>query len=260
MDRFAGQTVLITGGGSGIGAGCAYAFAAERARVAVVDRDGPAAAATATAIRERGGEALALVGDVSDPTAVEGAVTAVCDTWQRIDVLINSAGHSPLWAPLHECTDTAFEALVAVHLRGTFLVTRAVLPTMLAQQYGRIVNISSVNYRGKGNNPIYAAVKAAQYALANSIALEYGPAGITANTIAPGLTDTPLTRHPTDEHDPQRRTELMSAGFEAVRTRTRGVQRVGTVADQANAVMFFADPASSYVTGQIVDVAGTCWM
>jgi 3-oxoacyl-[acyl-carrier protein] reductase len=193
--RLAGRIALVTGASSGIGRGVAMAFAREGAEV-VVNHPHAAEAAAAeeicTEIRALGRRALACQADVSDDQAVAGMVAAALEQFGRIDILVNNAGIAAS-APVHEIAVEQWDRVIAVHLRGTFLVTRALLPQMLARGSGRIINTASqLAYKGAPGFAHYTAAKGAILSFTRTLALELGSSGITANCVAPGATRTPM--------------------------------------------------------------------
>lgn len=190
-----GQVALVTGASSGIGRGVALAFAREGAKVVVnypADGEAARAAEVCGQIAQGGGEALALRADVSVPGEVEAMVSATLSRFGRPDILVNNAGIATAGA-VHELAIEDWDRLIAVHLRGTFLVTRAVLPHMYARGSGRIINTASqLAYKGAPGFAHYTAAKAGIIAFTRSLALEIGDRGINVNCVAPGATMTPM--------------------------------------------------------------------
>jgi 3-oxoacyl-[acyl-carrier protein] reductase len=193
--RLAGQVALVTGSSSGIGRGVVAAFAREGAAVVV---NHPTAAESADAeqlaqaIRAAGGRALVVQADVSEPPDVDRLVGACLDAYGRVDVLVNNAGIAAA-APVEDIPVEQWDRVIAVHLRGTFLMTRRVLPTMYAQGAGRIINTASqLAYKGAPGFSHYTAAKGAIIAFTRSVALEIGSRGVTINCVAPGATRTPI--------------------------------------------------------------------
>lgn len=193
--KLAGQVAIVTGSSSGIGRGVATAFAREGAAV-VVNHPTAAEAAdaggVAEAIRRDGGRAIVVQADVSEPSDVERLVGACLEAYGRVDVLVNNAGIAAA-APVEAIPVEQWDRVIAVHLRGTFLMTRRVLPTMYAQRAGRIINTASqLAYKGAPGFSHYTAAKGAIIAFTRSVALEIGDRGITINCVAPGATRTPI--------------------------------------------------------------------
>jgi 3-oxoacyl-[acyl-carrier protein] reductase len=191
----AGQVALVTGASSGIGRGVAVAFGREGMKVAVnypTGAEAAAAAAVCEEVRRAGGEAVAVRADVSEPAEVRSMVAVALERFGAPDVLVNNAGIATA-APVHEMPVEIWDRLVAVHLRGTFLVTREVLPHMYARGSGRIISTASqLAYKGAPGFAHYAAAKAGIVAFTRTVALEIGDRGININCVAPGATMTPM--------------------------------------------------------------------
>lgn len=237
---------MITGAGSGIGREIALRLAARGMAIAALDRRGDAAAATAAAIERGGGRALVLEADVSDSAAVAEAARLAGTALGPPTVLVNSAGIAA-FDPLPAMTDLAFDRMIAVHLRGTFLTCRALLPGMAAIGWGRVVNISSTAALNGGGPGLahYAAAKAGVIGLTKALALEYGPAGVTVNAIAPGLVDTPLIRAAGAPDD-----------LYAEAVRRLPVRRIGQPGDIAAACDYLVSPEGGFCTGQVLSPNG----
>ena len=242
--RFAGKTALITGAARGIGAATAARFAAEGADVVIADFDLAAAEETAAAI---GGRAVQC--DVTSREQVEAAVEAAAAPSGRLDVLVTCAGiiRDNL---LHKMTDDDWEAVIATHLRGTFLSVQAAQRLMVAQKSGTMVLISSTSALGNRGQANYAAAKAGIQGLAKTLAIELGPFGITVNCVAPGFIATAMT---------EQTAARMGVSFEdftdAVAAQTP-VRRVGQPDDVAGVIAFLCSADASYVSGQVIYVRG----
>jgi NAD(P)-dependent dehydrogenase (short-subunit alcohol dehydrogenase family) len=216
--RLAGQVAIVTGGGSGIGAAVCRGLAAEGAAVVVADLAAEAAAATEAAIRAAGGRALAVPTDVSDVASVQAMVERAVEAFGPPDILVNCAGITR-YDDILELSPEAWDRVLNVNLRGTFLCTQAVLRQMVPRRRGRIINFASQRgVDGQWRASHYAASKGGVIAFTKSIALEMAPYNITVNAIAPGTTDTPMwrgTKSP-EEIERQRRTINLGAPEDAV--------------------------------------------
>jgi NAD(P)-dependent dehydrogenase (short-subunit alcohol dehydrogenase family) len=251
-DRLADLVCLVTGGGSGIGRATAIRFAEEGAWVAVADIDLDAAAETTRlvlAAASRPDAALAVPLDVTDAASVEAAVAHVTDAWGRIDVLFNNAGIAGV-GTVEETSLEQWERVMAVNVRGVFLVARAVLPVMVAAGRGSIVNMSStIADIGLARRASYAASKGAVMALTRQMQADYAQHGIRVNALLPGTIHTPFVdRYLADSYDDP------AAGLEALRRRQL-TGDLGTPEDVAAAALFLASNESRFVlgTGLFVD-------
>ena len=242
------RTAIVTGGGSGIGLAISHRLAAEGAAVAVFDRDADAATAAAEAIAADGGTALGVTVDVTDRAMIDAGVAEVRDRLGRPTILVNNAGLDGFDRFLG-ITLERWNRILEVNLTGTFQCCQAVLPDMIEEGWGRIVNISSSS--AQGGQPFmthYVASKAGVIGLTKALALEFGPKGITVNTIPPGFIDTPMLRkseakgllgNPVEHHE-----------------QLTPVRRVGRPEDIAAACAFLVGDEASYVTGQVIGVNG----
>ncbi len=246
--RLDGKVAVVTGGGSGIGLAIAVRLAADGAAVGVLDRNTISADEAVGAITAAGGTAVGVEADVTDRTAVEAAVAHVAESLGAPTILVNNAGLEQFGPFLKIDLDT-WQRVHTVNLTGTYHCCQVVIPHMLDAGWGRIVNISSSS--AQGGQPYMAAYvssKAAVIGLTKSLALEFGPKGITVNTIPPGFIDTPMLRAneakgrlggPVEEHE--QRTP---------------VRRIGQPADIAAATAFLVTEEASYITGQVFGVNG----
>ncbi len=249
MTRLAGRTALITGGGTGIGRACAVLFAHEGARVAVAGRHAEPLAAVVAEIHEAGGEALAVTCDVTKAAEVEKAVRAVPARFGRLDVLVNSAG-ALLAATAEETSEADWDHVVAVNLKGTFLVSRAVLPELRKAGGGSIINIGSVlGLVGMKKRAAYAAAKGGVTLLTKAMALDHAHEGMRINCICPSLVETELIGQlfsgmPDPEAARRQRIEQIPLG------------RMGRPEDVAQLALFLASGESSWLTGAALPLDG----
>lgn len=242
-------TAIVTGAGSrrGIGRATAYALAAAGWNVAVLDLDEAGAKETAGDVAAAHGvTSLGVACDVTDETSVDGALATVGATLPPVGALVNNAGiTSPV--PFLEVTDAEWDRVFAVNVRGAYNVTRRVAPGMAERAFGRIVFLSSVSAeRGGGvfGGVAYSAAKAGQLGFARALARELGPAGVTVNSVAPGLIDTDITGGALEG---ERKVALL-AGIP--------VGRNGRVDDVADLITYLCRPESGYITGATYDVNG----
>jgi meso-butanediol dehydrogenase / (S,S)-butanediol dehydrogenase / diacetyl reductase len=243
--RFEGDVAVVTGAGSGIGAAVARAFATEGATVVLVDQHRETALAVCEEIAGAGGQGEVAVLDVSDGDQVEWVLTELVGRLRRVDVLVNNASIAG-GDGLAKLPPDEWDRDVAVTLRGAFLCTRAVLPSMLERGTGCIVNVASVNGLLHLGQEAYSAAKAGLLQMTRSVAVQYGPRGIRANAVAPGTVRTPAWSERL-ERDPQIFDRL---------ARWYPLQRVGEPEDVARAVLFLASVEASWITGATLPVDG----
>ena len=242
----AGKVVLVTGGGGGVGPSIVDAFAAEGAHVAVHYRSSAdRAEAAAAAVRDRGGKAIAVQADLADRASIDSAVATVARELGQVGVLV-TATSAYRSAKLAETTDEDWEAVVDDMLGATFRACRAVIPSMQAGGFGRIVNIASRSgLVGVARSAHYAAAKAGIVGLTKSLAKELGPDGILANAIAPVMIQTEKDGKPT----------IPAEREEEVAKRTP-LRRIATPEDVAAVALWLGSAANAYVTGEVISLHG----
>jgi 3-oxoacyl-[acyl-carrier protein] reductase len=243
------RVAIVTGGARGIGAAVARRLATDGLDVAVLDLSADDSAATAAAITDAGGRAVALGADVSDADAVAAAVERVAAELGPPTVLVNNAGVTRDNL-LFRMTDADWDTVMSVHLRGSFLMSRAVQGHMVDAGWGRIVNLSSTSALGNRGQANYATAKAGLQGFTKTLAIELGRFGVTANAVAPGFIVTDMTRATAarigadwDEYVQQRAAAIP-------------VGRAGQPEDIAHTVSFLVSEGAGFVSGQVVYVAG----
>ena len=243
MTRFEGRTALVTGGAKGIGAATAERLAAEGARVVVADFDEAAATETAERIGAR-----AVRCDVTSRPDVEAAVDAAAESG-RLDVLVTCAGiiRDNL---IHKMTDDDWEAVIATHLRGTFLAAQAAQAVMTQGEGGAMVLVSSVSALGNRGQANYSAAKAGIQGLTKTLAIELGRFGVRANCVAPGFIVTAMTQQTAE------RIGMPFEDFQSAAAEQIPLRRVGQPEDVAGVVAFLCSDDAAYVTGQVIYVSG----
>jgi NAD(P)-dependent dehydrogenase (short-subunit alcohol dehydrogenase family) len=247
--RFAGKVALITGGTSGIGSATALRFGAEGAAVAITGRNVGRGEQVAREIRAKGAEALFIRSDVRIATECRQAVEQTLERFGRIDVLFNNAGvFHPKSVP--DCSEEEWDETIDCSLKGAFLMSKYVLPSMIERRSGSIIHTSSGwGIRGGDKAAAYCAAKGGLIVMAKAMAIDHGPQGIRVNCVCPGDVMTPML-----PDDAAKRG--MSWDDYAAGARKRPLGRIGTVEEIADAVLFLASDESTFVTGTALVVDG----
>jgi len=244
------RVAVVTGGASGIGLGVAKRFAADGHRVAIFDRNGAAASAVAEEITTAGGTAIAADVDVADWASVDAGFARVRAELGPVEILVTSAGVES-FDKLADITPEIWNRIISVNLTGTFTCVQNAVPDMVAAGWGRIVTVSSVAGLGGGGPGLshYAAAKGGIIAFSKALAHELGPAGITVNTVAPGLIDTPMVAG-----------AMVSPSIRQRAIDGAPVRRIGVPSDIAAAVAYLVSDEASFVTGQVLSPNGGRYM
>jgi 2-hydroxycyclohexanecarboxyl-CoA dehydrogenase len=243
MGKLDDKVAIVTGAGRGIGRGIVEKLAAEGARVVVSDIDEGSARETAAAI---GGKSVGLRTDVTSKESVEAMVREVMDRFGRVDVLVNNAGWDKV-QPFLESNESNWEKVIAINLYGTLHCCKAVLPVMVAQGYGKVVNIGSDAGRvGSSGEAVYSAAKGGIIAFTKTLAREMARYKINVNCVCPGPADTPLFAEIGEENPKLKEALLKAIPF----------RRLARPEDLANAVAFLASDEAEYITGQTLSVSG----
>jgi 3-oxoacyl-[acyl-carrier protein] reductase len=243
------RIAIVTGSARGIGAATARRLAADGMAVAVLDLDEAACAGTVKEIADAGGRAFAVGADVSKGEEVQAAVERVAVELGEPTVLVNNAGviRDNL---LFKMTDDDWETVLGVHLRGAFLMTRAVQKHMVEQRWGRVVNLSSSSALGNRGQVNYSAAKAGLQGFTKTLAIELGPFGVTANAVAPGFIATDMTAATAE------RVGVAFDVFAKGASERIPVRRVGQPDDVAHTISFLVSEGAGFVSGQVIYVAG----
>ena len=241
--RLRDKKAIVTGAGQGIGKSIAVKFAQEGAAVAIVEMNPATGMETQREVEKLGGTALSLAVDVADPNQVQGMVKEVLGVWGKIDILVNNAGFDRA-ATLLKVKEEDWDAVLGVHLKGTFNCIQAVADHMIENRYGKIVNMSSVYGKSGAIAEIsYSSAKAGLIGLTKSVARELAKYQINVNVVLPGLTLTPTIAK-------------MPEKYQNMFIEDTPLRRLGRPEEVANVVAFLASDEASYMTGAAVEVSG----
>jgi NAD(P)-dependent dehydrogenase (short-subunit alcohol dehydrogenase family) len=253
-----GRVALITGPAKGMGAAITLAFAEEGVRLALVGRDCEAIMPVAEAVKAGGGEAIVVPCDLTDPQQCVDAAAKIKTAYGgRIDILVNVAGGSgPIGKTGVETAPEEFDAIVTLNMNGSFHTMRSVLPTMIAQRYGKIVNVGGTfGMRGRAGRMAYSASKWGLRGITKSFALEVGQYNINVNCVAPGMVDGPRFRDKVCA-DMAKRLNISVAEAAERHAAEYALKRVTVDRDVANACLFLASDVSRQITGADLPVDG----
>jgi 3-oxoacyl-[acyl-carrier protein] reductase len=244
--EFAGRVVAITGAAQGIGAVTARLFAEQRARVALLDIDEPGVRSIGAEITDGGGNVFIARTDVTDDASVAEAIAGTVSAFGGIDVLVNCAGGYGRLATIEDTPLDEWDRTIALNLRSVFLMSRAAIPHLKRSKAGRIINVASISGRTVHalSSPAYGSAKAGVIQFTRFLAYQLGPDGITANAIAPITTLTPRVAALRTKEDVERIASQVP------------LRRLAESQDHANAMLFLASDAASYLNGVVLDING----
>jgi 3-oxoacyl-[acyl-carrier protein] reductase len=249
MGRLDGRVALLTGAGRGIGAATAARLASDGAAVAVTDMDLEPAEETAQQIRAAGGRALAIPVDVTNREQVEAAAARTAEEFGRLDILVAVAGITRDNL-LFKMTDDEWDGVIDTHLKGSFMAARATQKYMVEQRYGKMVFTSSTSALGNRGQANYSTAKAGLQGLTRTLAIELGPFNVCVNAVAPGFIETRMTQSVAE------RMGVDWEQFKKDRAAQIPLRRSGKPEDVASVVAFLVSDDSSYVSGQVIYIAG----
>ena len=243
--RLKGKVALVTGGGTGIGKAIALEFVKEGAKVAITGRRLNKLQEAVDAMKKGGGEAIAIMGDISKPADVDRIVKTTVDTFKRLDILVNCAGVL-FSAELAHHTEKIWDDTIDINLKGSFLCIQRAVPEMLKQGKGKIINIASIAGQiGFPNSVAYCASKGGIMGMTKALAMELAPLKINVNDLAPGDIETPLNEH-----------LLRDPDYLRGRVENTPYGRVGKVSDIAPGAVYLASDESDFVNGITLTIDG----
>ena len=241
------RVALVTGGAVGMGAASCIRLARDGMAIGIIDVN-EAANEIAQQIVGNGGRAMAITADVTDRAQVQQAVARIRESFGPVGVLVNNAGVED-FTPFEDIDNANWDRIVEINLKGTYNVTQVVLPDMIEQQWGRIINFSSFAAQCGGAGMVhYSAAKGGIISMTRSLAIELGAHGITVNAVAPGLVDTPMARRAIDGGKFPIPVEEMVKSYP--------IPRMGKPEEAAAAIAFFASEEASYITAQLLGING----
>lgn len=251
--RFNNKVVVVTGSASGIGAQTAAFLAAEGAQLVLLDWHEEKLQETAENLRSTGNEVLTFKVDITNKSLVQGAVKQAVTHFKKVDILINCVGilQDNL---LVQMAEEEWDSVIDVNLKGAYLITQAVAPYMINQQYGKIVLISSQAALGAKGRVNYAAAKAGIQGMVRTLAMELGPQGINVNGVAPGFIDTEMSL--VSERLASKRGIEDFQKMKQALINQNPIRRTGKPEDIAHTILFLSSDAASYITGQTIYVTG----
>ncbi|MDP3139216.1 MAG: SDR family NAD(P)-dependent oxidoreductase [Burkholderiaceae bacterium] len=239
-----GKTAIVTGSARGLGKATARRLAQEGVNVVVTDINGELAQATTAELKAEGLSAHCIVGDITQAADVQRLVDGACATYGGIHILVNNAGF-PRDKYLVKMSEDDWDLVMNVMLKGAFLACRAVMPKMIEQGWGRVINISSRAHLGNPTQSNYSAAKAGLIGMAKALSMEEGRYGITVNCVAPGFMDTEMIQAlPTYEIIKEKALQAQP------------IKRAGQPVDVASAVAFLASECAGFISGEVIHVSG----